>query len=131
MRKLLPLLVLVTSVLFSACEDDPEELQVRYEFTSDKADQYRISYAVNSNVELTETVNGATWSKTVSMQDEEEIGNPTIAAVTVYPPASWVNTATSAKIKLTIYVDGAVATSKDATMTGSDFNLGIWELASF
>ncbi|WP_157600707.1 hypothetical protein [Rufibacter sp. DG15C] len=131
MRKLLPLLLLVNAVLFSACEDDPEEHQVRYEFTSDKADQYKFSYAVTSNSEPTETINGTTWSKTVSIPDEEGVGNPTIAAVTVYPPAAWVNTATSAKIKLTIYVDGAVATSRDATLTGSDFNMGIRELASF
>jgi hypothetical protein len=131
MRKLLTLLVMVTAVLFSACEDDPEEHEVRYEFTSDRADQYRFSYAVTSNSETSETINGTSWSKTVSMPDEEGVGNPTIAAVTVYPPATWANTATSAKIKLTIYVDGAVATSRDATLTGSDVNLGIRELASF
>ncbi|AKQ45174.1 hypothetical protein TH63_05265 [Rufibacter radiotolerans] len=105
--------------------------QVKYEFTSDKADQYRFSYAVTSNDEATETINGTTWSKSVSMPAEEGVGNPTIAAVTVYPPATWVNTPTSAKIKLAIYVDGQLATSTETTLSGNHFNTGIKELASF
>ncbi len=61
--------------------------EIRYQFTSTIADQYKLEYADNNSVQ-SENVTGTSWSKTVNITLHTDLLNPNIARLAVYPPAA-------------------------------------------
>ncbi len=120
----------VIIIALSSCKkSSTKTAEVRYQFTSTIAAQYKLEYADNNSL-LSENVTGTSWSKTVNITLHKEIFNPNIARLSVYPPASWANTSTSANVELKIFVNNTLKSNVDTVLKASSTN-GVFTIISF
>lgn len=113
------LLILALSViLFVSCSKEKEEHEVRYEFSVDNTDNYRLEYSTDhADGTSIETITATTWSKTVTIEKiTEGWGVPTAIGVTVFPPTSWNGPTKSANVTLKIFVDGQEKVTESGTL---------------
>ncbi len=124
---------LVAFVLIAVCckKSGTDSSAVRYEFNSDVSAEYKLEYSIDNNTLSTETITGTSWTKTVSMVKQKGIGNVNVAKLTVYPPAAWANTATSANVMLKIFVDNNQKIATEKLLNASHINTGVFSLISF
>lgn len=124
------LLLYAVIFMLASCKKDPASATVRYEFTATSSATYLLKFAVNNNSELSETIAGTTWTKTVSMTRAGGTA-PTIARLTVYPPATWVGTSNNATVTLKIFVNDTQEAITTSMLSGADLNAGVFTIASF
>lgn len=113
-----PTLLFLALIVFVSCSKEKEEQEVRYEFSVDNPDSYRLEYSTDhADGTSIETVTATAWSKTVTIEKiTEGWGVPTAVGVTVFPPASWTGPAKSANVTLKIFVDGEEKATESGTL---------------
>lgn len=131
MKKSFLYIVAFVLMLASCKKSGPASSTVRYEFNSNVSAEYKLQYATDNNSQLTETFTGTTWTKSVSVIKHEGIGNVNVARLTVYPPAAWANTSTSANIMMKIFVNNNQKTATDTVLNASHINAGVFTIISF
>ena len=123
--------VIIIIILFSCKKTsiNSNTAEIRYEVTSTISDQYRVEYAENGSLR-SENFTGTSWSKIVNLTLNKDPFNPNIARLTVFPPASWINTSPPATVGLKIYVKGILESKVDTVLKASDKS-GIFTIVSF
>jgi len=126
MKSSIYLIIALAIFMFFSCQKEHGDLhEVRYEFTSDVPAEYTIVFSTDNETELTETITGTSWTNTVSIRNREGHTVPVVVSMTVFPPATWVNTANQANITLRIFEDGIEEITRNAVITGDDHEAGI------
>src|SRR4051812_10912643 len=96
MKRYLSCLLLITSILLSACDkdDQPEAnknpITIRYDFSADVAGAYHFQILTDTT-SYSETLTTTSWSKTVVVAANTTTGSDT-AKLTIYPPSDWDGT---------------------------------------
>ncbi len=94
---------------------------VRYQFNATLAGSYNFRGATD-NISFGETINAASWSKTVVMQNSVGAQNATITA---FPPADWFGTSNEADVTLKIFINDVEKASGTAHFIGIDRPAGL------
>lgn len=130
MKNKLILIVSATFILLSCKKESsnnggpvntPTTSTLKFDFSSDLAAPYNISYKVDTT-EMGEEINGRSWTKTVTATRST---SNRLAKLTVYPPVAWVGTNTQANVNLKITVNGIVKKDTMAILLGLDRSSGI------
>lgn len=130
MKRLAIITTCFASLLLLSCKKDAATAEVRYEITTTNSAAYTVSYAVNSSAMVSDAFTGTVWTKTIA-EPRESGGAPTIARLTLFPPAAWAGTSNSSNVSLKIYVNGNIADQTTEVMTAAHINVGVFAIASF
>ena len=108
-------------LLLSACSkaDNPvnNRLNVRYEFTATLAGNFGFQTITATEV-FSQMMNTASWSKTVSLQANNNASDS--AKFTVTQPADWAGTTKNVDVTLKIFVNDVEKGKKTSTFVGAD-----------
>lgn len=94
---------------------------IRYQFTATLAGNYSFEGDADT-VHFSETVNTASWSKTVTVQNNSAVQN---ATVTVFPPVDWLGTTNETDVTLKIFIDDVEKASGSAHFIAIDRPAGL------